>query len=95
MEINEALKSLSKYSVIIGMDDKGNMKLIKNHSNNEIRCIGDGMAMLYDLFNQETQIEYFNAAFTQDFAELIKKHMKRTCFQFALLMQAKQSVLGG
>jgi len=82
MNINDALQTLSDCDVVIGMDSNGEMKLIKNgFDNNQIRSIDDGLYMLYNLFKQETCVEYFNEAFHHDFEELILKHFKRMNFE--------------
>jgi hypothetical protein len=82
MNINEALITFSESDVIIGMDSEGTVKLIKNgHSGNEVRCLSDAFDVLWRLFNQETNIEYFNEAFHQEFNDLLLKHFKRTKFE--------------
>jgi hypothetical protein len=92
MNINEALMELSECTVVVGMDNEGNMRLIKGNSNNEIKCVGDGITMLFELFNQETEIKYFNEAFKLDFAELIKKHMKRTKFNGRQIISTQEGL---
>ena len=78
MNINDALQMMSECDVVVGMNKDGKMKLLKSNSDNAIKCVGDGITMLFDLFNQETAVDYFNEAFKSDFEKLIIKHMKRT-----------------
>ncbi len=82
MNINDALQTLSECDVVFGMNQEGELKLIKNgFENNRIRSINDGLNMLYNLFNQETEVEFFNEAFKQEFEKLYLKHFKRMNFE--------------
>ena len=93
MNINDALQTLSDCDVVIGMDRNGEMKLIKNgFDNNEIKNFGDGLTMLYNLFNQETEVEFFNEAFHQEFEELILKHFKRMNFETSEIISTREGL---
>jgi predicted lipoprotein len=92
MDIGKTLMLLSECNVVIGMSNEGTMKLIKNNSNNEIRCLGDGLNILFDLFNQETQFDYFNEAFKVDFEKLILKHMKRMDFNGCQIISTEEGL---
>lgn len=92
MDISKALLILSECSVVVGMNNEGQMKLIKGHSNHEIKTIGDGMRMLFDLFNQETEFEYFNEAFKIDFENLMLKHMKRMEFDGCEIISTEEGL---
>ncbi len=77
----EALKKVSDSDIVITMNKHGDVELIKNgFDSNSIKCIGDCTRLLWKLFNQRTEIEFFNAAFELDFNNLIKKHYKRMDF---------------
>jgi len=80
MNISDALMLLSECSVVVGINNEGQMKLIKSNLDNEIKTFGDGLNMIFELFNQETKIKYFNEAFKIDFEKLMLKHMKRMDF---------------
>jgi len=93
MNINDALQTLSDCDVVIGMDRNGEMKLIKNgFDNNQIRSIDDGLYMLYNLFKQETEVEYFNEAFHQEFEKLSIKHFKRMNFETREIISTREGL---
>jgi hypothetical protein len=92
MNINDALAMMSESDVIIGIDNVGNMKLIKSNSNNQVKCFADGLNILFDLFNQETEIEYFNEAFRLEFHKLILNHMKRMDFNGREIISAGEGL---
>jgi hypothetical protein len=92
MNITDALMLLSECSVVVGMNNEGQMKLIRSNSNNEIRSVGDAMRLLFDLFNQETDIEYFNEAFRVDFEKLMLKHMKRMEFNGRQIISTREGL---
>lgn len=92
MEINKVLKALTKCSVIVGMDNEGSMTLIKSNSNNEVKNFGDGLRMLFKLFNQETDIEYFDEAFKIEFEKLMLNHMKRMDFNGCQIISTEEGL---
>ena len=92
MNINDALQTLSECDVVVGMNRDGEMKLIKGNSNNQIKCFSDGLNMLFDLFNQETEIEYFNEAFKQEFDKLIINHTKRMKFNGRQIISTREGL---
>jgi len=93
MNINDALQTLSECDVVIGMNSDGKMKLIKNgFSNNQIRSVNDGLDMLYNLFKQDTEVEFFNEAFYQEFEKLYLKHFKRMNFEACQIISTEEGL---
>ena len=93
MNINDALQTMSDCDVVIGINRDGEMKLIKNGSyGTKIRTIRDGLDMLYNLFNQETEVDYFNEAFHQEFDELTLKHFKRMNFETREIISTREGL---
>ena len=80
MNINDAILELFSCKVVIGIDTKGDVKLIKNTINEKILSVNDGLEILYKLFNQEIGIDYFDEAFHKDFKKLCMKYFKRMKF---------------
>jgi len=98
MNINDALQTLSDCDVVVGINCNGNMKLIKNGVRNshgqirQIRNLGDGLDMLFDLFNQETGIKYFDESFHQEFEKLTLKHFKRMNFETPQIISTREGL---
>ena len=92
MNIADALLYLSESEVVIGMDSEGTVKLIKN-SHGKVKCLSDAFDVLWALFNQETEVEYFNEAFHQEFNDLLKKHFKRCKFERGQIISVGEELL--
>jgi len=86
MNINDTLQAISINDVVIGMDCNGNIKLIKNNfDEKQITDVHDCLNILFNLFNQKTQVEFFNEAFYNDFEKLIIKHSKRMKYECEII----------
>jgi hypothetical protein len=82
MDIIDCLKLISDSQVVLVLNKKGELILVKNAELElKIETENDCFNMLFKLFQQETGLKIFDSAFKQEFDELISRHSKRIKYE--------------
>jgi hypothetical protein len=82
MDIIDCLKLISDSQVVLILNKKGELILVKNAERElEIKTEDDCFNILFNLFKQETGLKIFDSAFKQEFDKLILRHSKRIKYE--------------
>jgi len=77
LNINEILESINDSKVVITINKQGKFNLLKNGNRKLIlKNSSDCYRLLWDLFNEQGRIKFFDAAFESEFKKLLKKYNK-------------------